>query len=95
MDFNRPSLRKKAKGKKTPPDFMISDSELEMELEEAWKNDREKKKPKKQKREELRSRGLLGRSMDKPDLQSKYADGMSFDDLKSEIRTFLLSRRDR
>ena len=95
MDFNRPSLRKKAKGKKAPPDFMVSDSEFEMELEETWKNDREKKKSKKQKREELRSQGLLGRSMDKPDLRSKYADGMSFDDLKSEIRTFLLSQKDR
>lgn len=96
MDFSRPSLRKKAKGKKKgPPDLMLSDSELEMELEQAWKNDREKKKSRKQKREELRSRGLLGRSIDKPDLKSKYANGIGVDDLKLEIRIFLLSSKDR
>lgn len=95
MDFDRPSLKKKSKGKKTPPDFMVSDSELEMELRSVWMNDREKKKNRKQKREELRSSGLLGRSTEKPDLRSKYADGMSFDDMKSEIRTFLLSSKDR
>lgn len=95
MDFDRPSLKKKPKGKKAPPDFMISDSELEMEIESAWMNDREKKKNRKQKREELRSSGLLGRSAEKPDLRSKYADGMSFDDMKSEIRAFLLSSKDR
>lgn len=96
MDFSRPSLRKKAKGKKqTPPDLMLSDSELEMELEQAWKNDREKKKSRKQKREELRSRGLLGRSIDKPDLKSKYANGIGVDDLKLEIRIFLLSSKHR
>ena len=95
MDFNRPSLRKKAKGRKGPPDLMLSDSELEMELERAWRNDREKKKSKKQKREELRSRGLLGRSIGKPDFKSKYAHGMGVDDLNSEIRAFLLSSKDR
>lgn len=95
MDFDRPSLKKKPKGKKTPPDFMMSDSELEMEMENVWMNDREKKKNRKQKREELRSSGLLGRSAEKPDLRSKYADGISFDDMKSEIRAFLLSSKDR
>lgn len=95
MDFNRPSLRKKAKGRKGPPDLMLSDSELEMELERAWSNDREKKKSKKQKREQLRSQGLLGRSIEKPDLKSKYAHGMGVGDLKSEIRAFLLSSKDR
>lgn len=95
MDYNRPSLRKKAKGRKGPPDLMLSDSELEMELEMAWRNDREKKKSKKQKREELRSQGLIGRSTGKPDLKTKYAHGMGFDDLKSEIRAFLLSSKDR
>ena len=95
MDYNRPSLRKKVKGRKGPPDFMLSDSELEMELERAWRNDREKKKSKKQKREELRSQGLLGRSIGKPDLKTKYAHGMGVDDTKSEIRAFLLSSKDR
>lgn len=94
MDFDRPSFKKKTKGNKGPH-MVLSDSELELELEKAWKNDREKKKSKKQKRQELRSQGLLGRSIDKPDLKSKHADGIGVDDLKSEIRIFLLSSKDR
>lgn len=94
MDFNRPSLRKKTKGKRHVPDLAISDSELELELQKAWQNDREKKKSKKQKREELRSQGLLGRSAAKPDLKMKYSDGMSIDDLKLELRLFLLSSKE-
>ncbi|XHG09166.1 hypothetical protein AWENTII_012245 [Aspergillus wentii] len=89
MDFDRPSIRNKSKGKQRAFDLMISDSELELELENAWQNDRTKKKAKKQKREELRSQGLLGRS--KPDLKIKYSNGMSIDHFKSEIRIFLLS----
>ncbi|KAE8362963.1 hypothetical protein BDV27DRAFT_146497 [Aspergillus caelatus] len=93
MDFNRPSLRKKQRGKHRNPDLVLSDSELELELENAWRNDREKKKARKQKREELRSQGLLGRGAHDPDLRSKYTNGMGFSDLKTEIRIFLLSSR--
>ncbi|KAE8336529.1 hypothetical protein BDV24DRAFT_111051 [Aspergillus arachidicola] len=93
MDFNRPSLRKKQRGKYRNPDLVLSDSELELELENAWRNDREKKKGRKQKREELRSQGLLGRGAHDPDLRSKYTNGMGFSDLKMEIRIFLLSSR--
>ncbi|KAE8131148.1 hypothetical protein BDV38DRAFT_32193 [Aspergillus pseudotamarii] len=93
MDFNRPSLRKKQRGKHRNPDLVLSDSELELELENAWRNDREKKKARKQKREELRSQGLLGRGAHDPDLRNKYTNGMGFSDLKTEIRIFLLSSR--
>ncbi|KAE8375335.1 hypothetical protein BDV26DRAFT_268154 [Aspergillus bertholletiae] len=93
MDFSRPSLRKKRRGKHRNPDLALSDSELELELENAWRNDREKKKLRKQKREELRSQGLLGRGAHDPDLRSKYTNGMGFDDLKVEIRIFLLSSK--
>ncbi|QMW46157.1 hypothetical protein G4B11_009612 [Aspergillus flavus] len=93
MDFNRPSLRKKQRGKHRNPDLVLSDSELELELENAWRNDREKKKGRKQKREELRTQGLLGRGAHDPDLRSKYTNGMGFNDLKMEIRIFLLSSR--
>ncbi|KAE8321465.1 hypothetical protein BDV39DRAFT_212332 [Aspergillus sergii] len=93
MDFNRPSLRKKQRGKYRNPDLVLSDSELELELENAWRNDREKKKDRKQKREELRSQGLLGRGAHDSDLRSKYTNGMGFSDLKMEIRIFLLSSR--
>ncbi|KAL5361889.1 hypothetical protein BJX96DRAFT_153011 [Aspergillus floccosus] len=95
MDFDRPSLRKKKKGKHLPLDMVLSDSDLEMELERAWKNDREKKRIKKQQREQLRAQGLLGRKSDDPDLKSKYALSMGFDDLKVEIRTFMLSSKNR
>ncbi|OGM39765.1 putative R3H and G-patch domain protein [Aspergillus bombycis] len=93
MDFGRPSLQKKKRGKHRNPDLVLSDSELELELENAWRNDREKKKARKQKREELRSQGLLGRGANDPDLRSKYTNGMGFSDLKMEIRIFLLSSR--
>ncbi|KAF7585308.1 hypothetical protein BBP40_011288 [Aspergillus hancockii] len=93
MDFSRPSLRKKQKGKLCGLDSVLTDSELELELEDAWRHDREKKKARKQKREELRSQGLLGRSTHGPDLKSKYSNGIGFGDLKIEIRTFLLSSK--
>ncbi|KAL4894369.1 hypothetical protein BDV59DRAFT_18024 [Aspergillus ambiguus] len=95
MDFDRPSLRNKKKGKHLPLGMVLSDSDLDMELERAWKNDREKKRVKKQQRELLRSQGLLGRRSDDPDLKSKYATSMGFDDLKVEIRNFLLSSKNR
>lgn len=95
MDFNRPSLRNKTKGKQRAFDLSLSDSELELELERAWRNDREKKKTRKQKREELRAEGLLGRNANGPDLRAKYSNGFNVDDLKSEMRNFLLSSKDR
>ncbi|KAI9040521.1 putative R3H and G-patch domain protein [Aspergillus affinis] len=93
MDFDRPSLRKKSKAKRHAPDFDLSDPELEMELVRAWQNDREKKKTRKQKREELRSRGLLGRNKDNADLNVKYANGIGVEELRTEIHTFLLTPR--
>ncbi|KAH8428892.1 putative R3H and G-patch domain protein [Aspergillus melleus] len=93
MDFDRPSLRKKSKAKRHVPDFELSDPELEMELVRAWQNDREKKKTRKQKREELRSRGLLGRKIDNADLTIKYANGIGPEELRTEIHTFLLTPR--
>ncbi|KAJ5930760.1 hypothetical protein N7466_006253 [Penicillium verhagenii] len=100
MDFDRPSLQKRPKGKKTrlPEDLLLPDSDLdsidlEILREETWEADRKKKKAKKQEREELRSQGLLGRKFADPDLKVKYAKGMDLEDLISEIRTFLLSSK--
>ncbi|KAL1962816.1 hypothetical protein VTN77DRAFT_9185 [Rasamsonia byssochlamydoides] len=90
MDFDRPSLRKKPKGNRHF-NFELSDSDLELQLEKAWENDRTKKKARKQQREQLRSQGLLGRKAGKADLKTKHALGMSMDDLKSEVKDFLLS----
>lgn len=101
MDFDRPSLQKRPKGKKSHllEGIILSDSDLENSdleiLQDAWETDRKKKKAKKQEREELRSQGLLGRKSGDPDLKVKYAKGMNLDDLVSEIRTFLLSPKSR
>ncbi|GLI77046.1 squalene synthetase-like protein [Penicillium ochrochloron] len=92
MDFNRPSLQKKGKGKKPPAlDMMFSDSDLEAHLHEVWQTDRKKKKARKQEREELRAQGLLGRSTGEADLKVKYSKGMNLEELITEIRSFLLS----
>ncbi|KAL4934962.1 hypothetical protein BDV06DRAFT_141486 [Aspergillus oleicola] len=90
MDFSRSSLRKKKK-KHDLLEFGDIDSELENELINAWDNDRSKKRSKKKEREELRAQGLLGRRKNDPDLKTKYSDGIGIEDLKSEIRLFLLS----
>ncbi|PKX91555.1 putative R3H and G-patch domain protein [Aspergillus novofumigatus IBT 16806] len=95
MDFNRPSLRNKTKGKQRDFDLSLSDSELELQLERAWRNDREKKRTRKQKREELRAGGLLSRNANAPDLRAKYSSGLDVDDLRSEMRSFLLSSKER
>lgn len=97
MDFNRPSLQKKSKGKKPPAleDLMLSDSDLDFQIHEAWQNDRKKKKTKKKERDELRSQGLLGRNPGDADLKIKYAKGMNMEDFIIELRTFLLSPKNR
>ncbi|KAK2812138.1 hypothetical protein FQN50_001495 [Emmonsiellopsis sp. PD_5] len=91
MDFERPSLRKKPKGRRQTQEFDLSDSDLAWELEQSWENDRKKKKAKKQEREELRAQGLLGTKPGKINMKAKYPEGLSFDDVKEEIRTFLAS----
>lgn len=95
MDFNRPSLRKKSKGKQPLFDLDISDSELEFELEQAWENDRRTKKIKKKEREQLRAEGLLGRSVGSADLKVKYPKDMNMEELVTEMRAFLLSPKSR
>lgn len=96
MDFNRPSLQKKGKGKKPPAwDLMCSDSDLEAHLHEVWQVDRKKKKAKKKEREELRAQGLLGSHSGEADLKVKYAKGMNLEELITEIRSFLLSSNTR
>ncbi|KAL4972690.1 hypothetical protein BDW66DRAFT_116095 [Aspergillus desertorum] len=91
MDFSRSSLKKMNKKNLDHLGLDGLDSELEDELINAWNNDRLKKKSKKREREELRAQGLLGRRRNDPDLKIKYGDGINFEDLKSEIRLFLLS----
>jgi hypothetical protein len=93
MDFDRPSLRNKTKGKQSIPDPVLSDSEFEIELQEAWQNDRTKKKLRKMERAELRAQGLLGRKAGNPDLKVKYPKEMNMEEFMTEIRSFLMSTK--
>ena len=90
MDFDRPSLKKKPKGRRGLPALDLSDSELEASTQVAWDNDRIKKKERKQEREKLRAQGLLGNKRGKPDLKEKYKEGMGIHAVKDEIKNFLL-----
>lgn len=94
MDQERPSLRRRTKGRRGTLALELSDSELEQSFTLAWENDRAKKKLRKQEREELRAQGLLGKK-DKVDMKAKYAEGMSMDAIKHEIREFLISSMQR
>ena len=92
MEWERPSLQKKSKGRQANLPFELSDSELESAMQEAWAGDRDKKKAKKQEREELRAQGLLGRKNKfKADLKVKYPEGMTLDNIKQELKEFLFS----
>jgi len=90
MDFDRPSLKKKPKGRKGKLVLNLSDSELEAEMQMAFENDRVKKKERKQEREELRAQGLLGSKNGKPDMKQKYKEGMGIHEVKEEIKGFLI-----
>ncbi|KAB8293129.1 hypothetical protein EYC80_007483 [Monilinia laxa] len=90
MDFDRPSLKKKPKGRKGKLILDdISDSELEASMQSAWDNDRVKKKERKREREILRAKGLLTGKNGKPDMKARYKEGMSIDDVREEIKEFL------
>ena len=93
MDHDRPSLRKKPKGRRGQLALELSDSELENSIQTAWDNDRSKKKVRKQEREELRAQGLLGKK-GKIDIKAKYKEGMSWEDVKKEISMFLVSSKE-
>ena len=96
MDFERPSLRPRNKGRKSggslPAELAaLSDEELIDDLQSSWANDRRKKAAKKEEREELRKLGLLGGKgkKGKPDMMQRYQDGMDMQSVKIEIRDFL------
>ena len=90
MDRERPSIEKKSKKTLKQEDLGLSDPELFQQISSTWEHDRNKKKARKQQREELRAQGLLGRK-GKPDLKAKYREGLDTEDLKSEIKGFLMS----
>ena len=94
MDQERPSLRRRPKGRRRKLSLELSDSELEHSLHTAWEKDRTKKKMRKQEREELRAQGLLGKKS-QADLKAKYSEGISMTQVKKEIKNFLLSPMER
>ncbi|KAH0163439.1 hypothetical protein KCU82_g7462, partial [Aureobasidium melanogenum] len=93
MDFDRPSLRKKNKGRKSgplPEELGLSDSDLVEELRNQWANDRSKKASKKAEREELRQLGLLGKKNKfKPDMNQRYTEGITMTQVRFELQDFL------
>lgn len=76
-------------------DFNLSDSDLEAQLKNSWQKDRLRKKEKKRAREELREKGLLGKNANPNDPRVKYPNGIHIDDVKAELRDFLLGSEDR
>jgi len=80
---------------KQPPNFNVSDSEIETALRTAWQRDRERKKSRKLERETLRSEGLLDKNANPDDLRVKYLSGMKLDDIKRELTSFLVSSTER
>ena len=94
IDQDRPSLRKIPQARRGSLPIELSDSELELQIQMAWENDRCKKKKYKQEREELRAQGLLGKK-GKPNLKVKYTEGISMVEIKDEIKDFLLSSMNR
>ena len=94
MDQDRSSLRKRSKGYRGMVPFELSDTELMNTINLNWEKDREKKKMRKLEREELRTQGLLGKK-DKVNMKAKYPEGMSYSEIKSEVRNFMLSASER
>jgi R3H domain/G-patch domain len=94
MDFDRPSLKPKPKGRKSAGlPFELEDEDLAFQLQQSWDNDRSKKASRKKEREEARQAGLLGSKAanGRVDLHTKYQiSGMNADQIRSEIRSFMV-----
>lgn len=95
MDWGRHNPPRKPKSKRGQPAFNVSDSELEATLETVWQKDRLRKKERKLHREELRVQGLLGKHADPNDPRVKYPTHMTFDQIKEEMRAFLIGNEPR
>ena len=90
VDRERQSLSRDSKEHRATLPIMLSDSDLENSMQRAWLGDRRKKRQRKQAREEMRAQGRLG-TPGKPDLRSRPSEGASLDQVKVDIREFLLS----
>lgn len=94
-DWDQLTGQSRKRRSKRPPNFNVSDSEIEAALQSAWQRDRERKKNKKLEREALRAEGLLGKNVNPDDLRVKYLSGMKLDDIKAELVSFLLGSMER
>lgn len=98
MDWERPSLhsqRKRGRRGKMPVFDDISDTETLQHLQTSYQNDREAKKLRKLRREDLRVQGLLGKHANPDDPRLKYPNGMSTEDIKTVMRSFLVGSEPR
>ncbi|KAL8654699.1 MAG: hypothetical protein Q9210_001345 [Variospora velana] len=96
MDYDRPSLVRIPTGRHNAVTFEVPEVGLEASLQLAWEKDRSKKKIKKREREELRAQGLLAnKNNGQVDLKLKYREGISIDEIKSELHEFMTSARQR
>ncbi|KAL1844137.1 hypothetical protein VTJ49DRAFT_4989 [Mycothermus thermophilus] len=94
-DWDHMAAQARKRKSKQPPNFNVSDPEIEAALRRAWQNDRERKKARKLEREALRAEGLLDKNVSPDDLNVKYRSGMKLDDIKAELCSFLLGEDDR
>lgn len=91
MDWEMPNTRRRSKKGQRGPLLPSNDldSDMELQIQQAWKGDRMKKAKRKQEREELRKLGLLRKKANPQDLRIKYPDGMKIEHVVEEIRLFL------
>ncbi|KAL8975567.1 MAG: hypothetical protein Q9197_000183 [Variospora fuerteventurae] len=94
MDYDRPSLVRIPTGRRNAVTFEVPEVGLEASLQLAWEKDRSKKKIQKREREELRAQGLLANN-GQVNLKLKYREGISIDEIKSELHEFMTSARQR
>lgn len=94
-DWSQLTGQSRKRRSKQPPNFNLSDSELEAAMKKSWQRDRERKKNRKLEREALRAEGLLDKNASPDDLRVKYHSGMKLDEIKTELTSFLLSSAER
>lgn len=89
----RPSSRRRSKkgqiAQAVSTGFSNVDSDLEMQMQMAWKNDRTRKKERKIQREELRALGMLRKDAKPDTMTAKYPLGMTIEEVAKEVEAFI------
>ncbi|KAG5982654.1 hypothetical protein E4U55_001564 [Claviceps digitariae] len=97
MDWNQSSVQRVKRSKGAPAGYIPfhdCDSDLDRQLQVAWKNDRQRKKERKQQRQELRALGMLQKRAVPDDLRLKYPLGMTITQVADELRSFLQQEKE-